>query len=155
MDLEQLVGPVAAGMALADASQAGADQGGAQAGVGGQGEQVALHLRAVAGGQEVLARPEQAFVVRPRRRNQRNPAGQGLEDADGRDARQRLGVEAARHVRGGEVAGEHLWRAGVGQPSAKARAVALQHRQRVGRLTYAVDVQRQARGLRRRHKQGL
>ena len=73
--------------------------------------QVARHLGAVAGDEEVLAGAEQALGVVPGRGDQRDAAGQRLEDADRRDAGQLLDVGAARHVDGGEVAGEDLGRA--------------------------------------------
>ena len=58
-------------------------------------------------------------------------------------------VEAPRHVHGGEVAGEDLRRAGVRQPAAVAGAVALRaSSSAVAGIADAVDVERQARGLR-------
>ena len=83
---------------------------------------------AVAGDQEVLAGREQALRVVPGRADQRDAAGERLEDADGGDAGQGVDVEAAGDVDGGEVAGEDLRHLGVRQPAPIVRAVAVQHR---------------------------
>ncbi len=80
----------------------------------------------------------------PRRADQRDAAGQRLEHADRRDAGQLLGVEAPRHVHGGEMTGEDLRRGGVGEPAAVARAVALAAAPAPLGVAHAVDVERQA-----------
>lgn len=113
------------------------------------------HLRLVARYEIVLPRPEQVLGILPRRRDQRDPAGKGLEDADRRDAGQHVHVEAARDVHGRQVPGEDLRRAGIRQPPAVGDAIALQHREGMAGIADAVDVEGQAGGAGRAEQKAL
>ena len=102
------------------------------------------HLPGVARHQEILARAEQALAVRPGRADQRDAAGQGLEDADRRDARQRLDIGPARHVHRHAEAAEDLGDAVVGQPAGEVRPGLADPRQGLVRVADAVDPRPQA-----------
>ena len=104
------------------------------------------HLRAVARHQVVLARPEQMLASFHGARDQRDAAGQRLEHADGRDARQQLRHRsAAAHARsrdgGRRPRAPRHWRASHGSERRSPRSCAPR---RVG-IAHAVDVERQAR----------
>ena len=67
---------------------------------------------------KVLADAEEVFGVVPRGADERDAAGEGLERADRRDARQRLGVGPTGHVDRHTVSGERLGDEVVGQVAA-------------------------------------
>src|SRR5215203_539447 len=106
-----------------------------------------LHLNLAVRHQKILADPEQALRVAPRRRDERDAAGERLEDTNGWNARQKLDVEAARHVHGGEMARKDLGSFGVREPSAIGRAIAPERVERVVGIAHAVDIERQTEGL--------
>src|SRR5947209_19442616 len=60
--------------------------------------QMFLHCRTVARDEIVRPGAEQMLAILPRRADQRDAASERLEDADGRDPRQRRHIEASRHV---------------------------------------------------------
>lgn len=68
--------------------------------------QVALHLGAVAGDEKIRSGAEKTLAVRPRRGDQRDAAGQRLEDPDRGNARQRFDVRPARNMNRHPVATE-------------------------------------------------
>jgi hypothetical protein len=67
-----------------------------------------LHLGAGPRHQEILVRREQAFGVVPRRRDQGNATGEGLEHANGRNAGERPRVRPPRYVDSEAMASEDL-----------------------------------------------
>ena len=142
-DGQKFPGPMGAGVAGADGFQAMRNQRGAQGRVMRKVAQMGGHFCAVTREQEVLAGAEQGLAVGPRGRDKGDAAGQRLEDADGRDAGQHRHVEAARHVHGGEMLGEDVGRAGVGEPTVIGNAVALQGGERLGGVAHAVNVERE------------
>ena len=88
----------------ADGFQPVSGQRDAQVGIMRKIAQTGGHFRDILGEQEVLAGAEQVLAVGPRGRDQRDSAGQRLEDADRGDAGQHRRVEAARDVDGRHVA---------------------------------------------------
>ena len=97
-DVQQLVDPVRAGVPLVHrAAAAGAESRRVARLLEHRLKQL-RHLLAVARHQVVAAGREEALAVLPGRADQRDAAGQRLEGADRRDARQRLGIRPARNV---------------------------------------------------------
>ena len=89
------------------------------------------------------------LAIVPRRRQQRNAAGERLEHADRRNAGQNLRVETARHMDRCKVVGEHFRSRRIGQPTVVARAKLLHLLLRSIGIANAMDVERQMRVLRR------
>ena len=118
-----------AGVAGADGGKAVFGKGCAKGGIVAQGREMALHFGFVARHQIVLARPEQPFGLRHGALT-RDAAGEGLEDADGRDAGEKVDIEAAR-TRRRKMAREDLRSLGVRQPAPIARAILPESAQRV------------------------
>ncbi len=154
-DGQKLVDAVRATVPGADRLQAALDKRLAQIRIVADGAKMPLHLGFVLGHQKILADPEQALRVAPRRGDERDAAGERLEHADRRNARQHLDVEAARHMHRGEMAREDLGGLGVREPSPIARAVAPERIARVVGVAHAVDVKRQADGSGRAEKKVL
>ena len=109
-----------------------------------QHSRLPLHHRTVRRHQKVFPRREQPLRIVPRRRDQRNAAGQCLEHADGGDARQVRHVEPPRHVDGEGVPRKGGGRGVVRQPTVISRAIPIQHRERLGRIAHAMDIERDA-----------
>jgi hypothetical protein len=97
-----------------------------------------------AGDEVVACRAEQALGVVPGRRDQRDAAGERLEDADRRDARQRRDVGPARHVHGDAVAREGGGHLPVGQPAAVGDAGRSRAPRARRRVAHAEDARREA-----------
>ena len=108
-------------------------------------DELGRHLGFVARDEKVLARSEEMLGVAPWRGDERQAAGECLEDADRRDARQQGCVVAARHVHRREMPGEQLRRKSVGSPTLIAGAVGGQQGLRRFGIADAMDVEWQPR----------
>ncbi len=89
----------------------------ARARLGEEGREVLLHLVAVPGDEVVTARREQPLRVAPRRADERDGAGHGLERPDGRDPRERVDVGPPRDVDCHPCPRERLGSAVVREPA--------------------------------------
>src|SRR5829696_904156 len=121
-DREQLVDAVRARVAREDRAATSPRERPGELRVLDHLAQRVLHLAAVARDEEVLTGREEALAVVPRRRNERDPRGERLERANGRNARQREDVRAPRNVHRHAVAREHLRRVMVREPPAVLEA---------------------------------
>ena len=101
------------------------------------------HRLAVTRDEVILARCEQSVLVLPRRRDQRNAAGQRLEHADRRNPRQRLGIGPPRDVHGHMRRGESKGSAKIRQVAGEVDAGVGEHRLPLRRITHPVDPRRQ------------
>ena len=111
-DGQKLVDAVGAGVTLPDRLEAARGQRGAKRRIVAQGARWRSSRRRCARRDN----RRRAGTGLPHRchgaLDERDAAGERLEDADGRDAGQRVDIEAARHVHGREMAGEDLRRRG-------------------------------------------
>src|SRR5690606_9986418 len=128
-----------------DRPQSVADKETAQVGIGCERRKCRAHLAFVTGDEVVTARSEQAFAVLPRRADQRNPAGQRLEDADRRNARQLLRIKASGHMYRGSMTGEDAGNVGIRQPAPVVCAVGSERCQSMFGVADAVDGNRELR----------
>ena len=123
-----------AGVAFADAMQATGDQCLCKILVMPDGVQMASHFGRVMCHQEILPRPEQAFLVPPRRADQGNAASQRLEHPNRWDPRKGLDVRPARDMDGHPMLGEAGGSLGVRQPAPVSEAGGSQAIKRLRRV---------------------
>ncbi len=93
-----------AGVALPDGLQTVAHEFARERGVFEHVAHFLLHVGAVVRDEEIAARREQVFAVRPRSADERNAARERFENTDGGNAGQRFGVRSARNVHGHAIA---------------------------------------------------
>src|SRR3954453_21558833 len=114
---EELIHPVGAAMARADGFEAAGREFDWEVAVVSDRIEMARHLLPIPRKEEV-GRAKQPFAVVPWSGDERDAARQGLEDADRRDARQRLHIGSTRHVDRHAVCREQARNLRIADPAA-------------------------------------
>src|SRR5579875_58628 len=127
----------------------------AQAAIGEQLAQAARYFRGVARHQKIPPGNKQSARIAPPRRNQRNPARERFEHANGGDARKRFQVGAAGDMQGNAGARESGRRLVVGNPSAAEDPGTSQRFLRRRRVADSVDFGREPQRTNRIDQEAL